>query len=123
MSVTDKLNEEIKSASGEISEQEAIKIFKTYAKGIKETISIARDNNKEDAAMEAEKELEIVNEFLPEELPPEEIEKVVARIIAENEISSMSGMGQVMSKAMSELQDKADGAIVKDIAIKLLKEQ
>lgn len=147
MSITDKLNEQIKTAMknkdslrlnvvrmlkakilnvnarGDVSDDEALKIFKTYAKGLKETISIARENNKEDAAVEAEKELTIVNEFLPEEMSEEEIEKVVSQIISENDLSGMSAMGQVMSKAMAELKNSADGTVVKNVAVKLLKEQ
>jgi uncharacterized protein YqeY len=147
MSITDKLNEQIKTAMkskdslrlnvvrmlkakilnvnarGDVSDDEALKIFKTYAKGLKETISIARENNKEDAAVEAEKELAIVDEFLPEEMSEEEIEKVVSQIISENDLSGMSAMGQVMSKAMAELKNSADGAVVKNVAVKLLKEQ
>jgi len=144
MAIIDQLNEDIKNsmksknsirlnvirmlkskilnvnARGDISESDAIKIFKTYAKGIKETLTIAKENSKTDAAQEALVELEIVNEFLPEEMPIEEVEKVVSRIITDNNLSEMSSMGQVMSAAMSELKDKADGKVVKDVAVKLL---
>lgn len=144
MSAIDELNEEIKSsmksrdsqrlsvvrmlkskimnvnARGEVSDDEAAKIFKTYAKGLKEAISLASQHGKEDVVTETSAELEIVKEFLPAELNPEKVEEIVKQVIVDNDLSGMGAMGQAMSKSMAALQGQADGNLVKEIASKLL---
>lgn len=141
--ITEKLNEEIKNAMksknevrlsvirmlknkilqvnarGEISEDEAIKLFKAYAKSLKETIDIAKQNGKTDVVNETEAELTIVKEFLPAELTLEQITMVVSHVV-EKIGKDKTKMGLIMKESMSALKGQADGNVVKDIVAKLL---
>jgi len=61
-------------------------------------------------------EIEILNEYLPEQLSDEEIRIVVSQAIAE----VGSQMGLVMKKVMAEVKGRADGNVVKDIVKAML---
>lgn len=62
-----------------------------------------------------EKELEILKEFLPQELSDEEISKVVEEAISETGASNIQEMGKVMALAMSKTGGRADGRKVSEI--------
>lgn len=143
MTIVEKINEEIKNAMraksekrlsvmrmlksklllvnarGEISDDEAIGIIGKYGKSLKETVVIMRQNNQEDAAKEAEAELVIVKEFLPEEITEEQIKAIVAKVIADTGATSMADMGKVM-KGVMPLVKGADGNVVKNAVNALL---
>ena len=107
------------NARGEISDEEATKIFKNYAKSLKETIEISRKNAKEEAAKEAEAELKIVSEFLPAEISAEQVEAIIQGVV--NEMGKdKTKFGLIMKESVKRLAGQADGSIVKDLVNKLL---
>ncbi len=108
------------NARGEIKDEEAQSIINKYAKNVKETIAISRQNGQEEAAKEAEAELAIVKEFLPEEMTAEQVKEIVKKVVAETGASSPADMGKVM-KAVMPLVKGADGNIVKDAVMSFLK--
>lgn len=62
---------------------------------------------------ESEKaEADILNEYLPEQLSEEEIQKVVNEVIAELGVSGPQAMGQVIGAVKGKLGNAADGATV-----------
>ena len=65
------------------------------------------------------KELEILNEFLPEPMSEEEVIKIVSNAINQSNAKSMKDMGKVMGIVMSKTNGKADGALIS----KLVKEK
>ncbi|MDR1113570.1 MAG: GatB/YqeY domain-containing protein [Candidatus Margulisbacteria bacterium] len=107
------------NARGEISEEEAVKLFRSYAKTLTETIDLAKKAGKNEIAAETEAELVIVKEFLPPELTAEQLTAAVQSVIAELG-KDKSKFGLLMKTAMTKLGGQADGAAVKDILNKLL---
>ena len=67
-----------------------------------------------------EAELEIVNQYLPEQLSDEEVRSVVKETIEEVGAESMQDMGSVMSNVMPKLQGRADGSQVNAMVRELL---
>ena len=65
-------------------------------------------------------EIAILEEYLPEQLSPEEVEEKVKAIIASLGASTMKDMGMVMKKAKEELGASADGKTINEVAKKLL---
>lgn len=143
MKAIEKLNEEIKScmksknevrlsvmrmlknkilqvnARGEVSEEEATKLFRAYSKQLQETIDVARQNNKVEMYTEAEAELAIVKEFLPAELSPEQIKATITAVV--NELGKdKTKFGLIMKESVKRLGGQADGAVVKNIVNELL---
>ena len=107
------------NARGEVTEEEGIKIIRSYAKSLNETIDIAKKTGKNEVAAETEAELIIVKEFLPPELSAEQIESIIQGVVAEIG-KDKTKFGLLMKTSMTKLGGQADGAVVKDILNKLL---
>ncbi|MCK4817437.1 GatB/YqeY domain-containing protein, partial [bacterium] len=76
---------------------------------------------REDLAIKEEQEIQILYEYLPRQLTPEEIEKILQEIISELSAESSEDMGNVMKVAMARMAGMAQGKEVSEIARKLLK--
>jgi len=104
----------------ELSDEEIIQILQRYAKQRKESIKQYTEAGREDLAQKEERELKIVQEFLPQQLSEEEIEKIVEEAISETRASSMKDMGKVMKVVMEKVKGRADGSLVSSIVKKKL---
>ncbi|MBK3333218.1 GatB/YqeY domain-containing protein [Persephonella atlantica] len=104
----------------ELTDEEIIQVLQRYAKQRKESIKQYREAGREDLAQKEEKELQIVQEFLPQPLSEEEIEKIVEEVIQETGASSMKDMGKVMKAVMEKVKGRADGSTVSSIVKKKL---
>ena len=65
--------------------------------------------NRPDLAEEAELEIVILQEFLPAQLTPEELERIARQVIDEVGASSISDMGSVMKVLIPRLEGRASG--------------
>ncbi|SNZ06252.1 hypothetical protein SAMN06265182_0614 [Persephonella hydrogeniphila] len=104
----------------ELSDEEIIDVLQRYAKQRKESIKQYREAGREDLAQKEEFELKVVQEFLPQPLSEEEIEKIVDETIAQLGASSMKDMGKVMKAVMEKVKGRADGSTVSGIVKKKL---
>ena len=99
----------------ELSDEEIIEVLQRYAKQRKESIKQYREAGREDLAQKEEFELGVVQEFLPQPLSQEELEKIIDETIAELGASSMKDMGRVMKAVLDKVKGRADGATVSAI--------
>ncbi len=106
----------------ELGEEEAMKILKSAAKKRKDAIDLYKKGGREELAEKEQQELDIINEFLPEQLSEEAIMEFVKSKVAETGAAGMSDMGKLMGVCMKELKDKADGSLVKQCVTNALKE-
>jgi uncharacterized protein YqeY len=79
-----------------------------------------RKGHREDMAAKEEAEVKIFSEYLPQQLAPAEIERVLKEIIAEVSASGPKDLGKVMKAAMGRLAGKVQGKEVNEIAKRLL---
>ena len=79
-----------------------------------------RKGHREDIATKEEGEVKILSTYLPQQLAPDEIEKVLKEIIAEVSASGPKDLGKVMKAAMGRLAGKVQGKEVNEIAKRLL---
>ncbi|MEJ2056086.1 MAG: GatB/YqeY domain-containing protein [Calditrichaceae bacterium] len=100
----------------EMTEEDVIGVLMNAAKKRKEAIDIYRSNNREDLAAKEERELALLQKYLPEQLSEEEIKEIIAKIIEQTNASSIKDLGKVMGAAMRELKGKADGQMIQSIA-------
>ena len=70
---------------------------------------------REEQAEKEEVELEILEEFMPEPLGEEDLERIVDDAIAENKATSMRDMGRVMADVMPQIAGRADGSAVSQL--------
>jgi len=109
-----------KGIETELSDEEVIEVLSKEAKKRKEAAEIYKKGGRDDLAEKEAKELEIIKKYLPEEMPIEEIEKIVKIAIEKTGIKEASGFGKVMAEVMKELKGKADASTISEIIKKEL---
>ena len=106
--------------SGELTDEDVIKLLQRLVKQRKESAAIFRDQNRPDLAETEEAQAAIIEEFLPVQMSDDELESTVGLIIETSEASGMKDMGKVMGMASKQLAGKADGKRISDIVKKKL---
>ncbi|WP_314381571.1 GatB/YqeY domain-containing protein [Segatella buccae] len=107
-------------ANDELDDAAALKIIQKLSKQGRETARTYTDNSRQDLADEELAQVAVMEEYLPKQLSPEEIEKAVKDIIAQTGATSMKDMGKVMGMAGKLLAGKADGKAISTIVKQLL---
>ena len=106
------LLEQTSGGSGELSEMDEIKLVQKLVKQRKDSASIFTEQGREDLASPELAQAAIIEQFLPEQLSEEEIEKVVVQVIEVTSATGMKDMGKVMGIVSRELGGQADGKTV-----------
>ena len=101
-----------KGANGELSDETAVKIMVKMVKQRKESAKIYEDNNRPELAENELAEAAVIEEYLPKQLSPEELEAELKAIIAETGASSAKEMGKVMGVATKRLAGRAEGKLI-----------
>lgn len=102
-------------ASGELSEEQELKLLQKLVKQRKDSAVIFEEQDRKDLAEPELAEAEVIAQFLPEALTEEEIEKVVIATIQNIGASGMKDMGKVMGMVSKELAGQADGKTISTI--------
>ena len=111
-------NEEINKKSP-LTDDEVLAIIKKQVKTRKDSMNEFAIYNRMDLADSLQKEIDILNEYLPEELSDEELEKIVKETITKVKAESIKQMGMVIKTISSEYGARCDMAKVS----KLVKEK
>ena len=107
--------------SGQLKEEDEIKLLQKLVKQRKDSLEIFRQQNRADLARKEEEEIEVIEKFLPQQLSTDELKAELIAIIAETGASSPADMGKVMGAATKKLGGKADGKTISGIVKELLK--
>jgi uncharacterized protein YqeY len=105
-----------KEARSLLEDQEVISVITSQIKQRRESIEQYRKAGREDLAQTEENELQILQGYMPEQVPEEEISNTLDEIIAELGAVSMKDMGKVMKAAMARLAGKAEGGAINAMA-------
>ena len=109
----------LKSAEKELqrplSEAEELQVLQRERKKRLEAAQAFRDAGREERASGEEAELAVLEEFMPEPLSEEELERIVDDAIAENKATSMQDMRRVMADVMPQIAGRADGPAVSQL--------
>lgn len=106
------LNYEFIAKQHKLNDQEEIVVVRKEAKKRKEAIDAYKKVGAEDRAQKEQKELEILQEFLPPEMSDEELEKIIVDAIAQTKASSIKDMGKVIGIVMGKTKGTVDGSRV-----------
>jgi uncharacterized protein len=98
-----------------LSEEEELQVLQRERKRRHEAAEAFRSGGREEQAAAEERELEILEEFMPEPLSEDEIEEIVDDVIAEVGATSMADLGRVMADVMPQIAGRADGSQVSQI--------
>ncbi|MEE9451294.1 MAG: GatB/YqeY domain-containing protein [Gammaproteobacteria bacterium] len=95
-----------------IDDQKLIGILSKLKKQRQESIGHFQQAKRNDLLEKEQFELEIINHYLPEQLPADEIEKTIQAALQETAASGIRDMGKVMAILNTKLQGRADMAKV-----------
>ena len=95
-----------------LTEDEELQVLQRERKKRIEAAEAFRGGGREEQAAKEDAELAVLEEFMPEPLTEEELERIVDDAIAENGATSMRDMGRVMKDIMPQIAGRADGAAV-----------
>ena len=119
MAISEIKKEEI-DKQADLNGENIISIIQKMIKQRKDSSNQFRSADRDELAEKEEREIKILTEFLPEQISEEEITEIVRETIIREGASSPQDMGKVMGSLKSNLQGKADMAVVSKVVKKSL---
>jgi uncharacterized protein len=98
-----------------LSDDEELQVLQRERKRRVEAAEAFRAGGREAQAESEERELAVLEEFMPAPLSEDEIEDIVDDAIAEVGATSMADLGRVMADVMPQIAGRADGSVVSQI--------
>ncbi|MFZ5515321.1 MAG: GatB/YqeY domain-containing protein [Candidatus Zhuqueibacterota bacterium] len=99
----------------ELAEEQEIAVLLSAAKKRNEAIEIYQSTDRTDLLEKEQRELSIIQQYLPAQMSDQEIENEIDAIIKSLGASGLSDLGKVMGEAMKRLKGKADGKKVQNL--------
>ena len=106
-------------ATGEVSDQDIVKIIQKLVKQRKESAQQYNDAGRPELAANEVAEMEAMEVYLPKQLSEAEVEAELVKIIAEVGATQPSEMGKVMGVATKRLAGLADGRVISTLVKKV----
>jgi len=97
---------------GELDDAEVLDVVRSATKQRREAIAFARQYDREDIAQQEERELAILETYLPEQLSTNDLIQRIDAVIQELGATSDKDLGRVMRILMPAVQGQADGTTV-----------
>ena len=98
-----------------LSEDEELQVLQRERKKRVEAFQAYEAAGREEQADKEDYELEVLEEFMPEPLSEEDLERIVDDAIAEVGATSMRDLGRVMADVMPQIAGRADGSAVSQL--------
>ena len=99
----------------EATDEVVLTIINKMIKQRKDSIEQFTKGGRDDLASKEKDQLEVIKQYLPEQLSEDKIREIVQAAVNSTQASSMQDMGKVMGAIKSELQGKADMGLVSQI--------
>ena len=98
-----------------LSDEEELQVLQRERKRRNEAAEPFRAGGREQQAEAEERELSVLEEYMPEPLSEDELEEIVDDAITENGATSMRDFGRVMADVMPQVSGRADGSVVSQL--------
>jgi uncharacterized protein YqeY len=98
-----------------LHEDEELQVLQRERKRRVESIEAFEAAGRDEQAEKEEAELDVLEEFMPEPLSEDELERIVDDAIAEVGATSMRDLGRVMADVMPQIAGRADGSAVSQL--------
>ena len=98
-----------------LHEDEELQVLQRERKRRVEAAEAFRGGGRAEQAEAEERELAVLEEFMPEPLAEDELEEIVDSAIAEVGATSMRDFGRVMADVMPQVSGRADGSAVSQL--------
>jgi uncharacterized protein YqeY len=103
-----------------LTEDQEVKMLQRLVKMRKDSAEIFTTQNRPDLAEPELAQIAVIEAFLPAQLSEEEVEAIIAKIIADTGASGIASMGKVMGLASAQIGGQAEGKLISGIVKKLL---
>jgi len=104
-----------KDTLNELDDEGVINVIAREIKQRKDVLPDYKKSGRQDLVDKINREIEIMQEYMPKQLTEEEINEIVLKVIAEVNAIGKNDIGRVMAKVMPLVKGKADGNVVKNI--------
>jgi hypothetical protein len=98
-----------------LSDEEELQVLQRERKRRVEAAEAFRAGGRDEQAESEERELAVLEEFMPAPLSEDELVDIVDDVIAEVGATSMADLGRVMADVMPQIAGRADGSVVSQI--------
>jgi uncharacterized protein YqeY len=98
-----------------LSDDEELQVLQRERKRRVEAAEAFRTGEREEQAEKEERELAVLEEFMPSPLSEEELEDIIDDVIAEVGATSLRQLGRVMADVMPQVAGRADGSTVSQL--------
>jgi len=103
-----------------LEDEGVIQVLTQGAKQRRDSIASFQNAGRTDLVDKEEKELVIIQEYLPKQLGEDELEKLVRTAVEETGATAPKDMGMVMKAVMPNIRGQADGKRINAMVRKLL---
>ncbi len=100
----------------DLTDDDVMAVLVKQAKGRRESIEAFQAGGRDDLAEKEQRDLAVIERYLPELLGEDEIRNVIREIISAEEFSGLADIGRLMKGAMTRLKGQADGKLVNRLA-------
>ena len=104
----------------EVDDNKIIEIIAKEVKTKKDALNDFVKGGRNDLVEQTNKEIEILQKYLPKQLSREELKDILTKIIDKLGATSIKDMGNVMKEAKAEIGAGADGRTINEIVKELL---
>lgn len=104
----------------ELSDTDILSVLQKQVKQRQESLSIYKDNGREDLANKEQFEIDIISQFLPTPLTEDELKEIVSQVVTELQATSIKDMGKVMNEVKTRTAGKAEPSIISVLVKKVL---
>lgn len=108
-------NREIELRPQPINEDEVMGVIRKLVKQRKESIDQYQAANRQDLVDQESAELKILETYLPSQMGRDQVEKLVAEVIASLSAKSIKDMGPVMKEVIARAKGSADNKMVSEV--------
>ncbi|MCQ2979094.1 MAG: GatB/YqeY domain-containing protein [Clostridia bacterium] len=104
-----------KNIGKEVTDEVIIEIVSKELKKRKDSLGDFEKSGRDDLIADLNKEIEILQKYLPEQLSEEELNKIIDEAIKEVNAESIKQMGQVMKLVTPKVVGRADNKLVSEL--------
>ena len=104
----------------ELGDDEIVDLIAKQLKQTRDSRDEFAKAGREDLVEKADAEIEILKEYLPQQLSEEELNKIVISTISEVGATSMKDMKKIMTSIMPKVKGRADGKLINELVKKNL---
>jgi len=96
-----------------MTDEDVLSVIKKQVKTHRESVEMFKKGDRQDLVAEEEKQIGVLQKYLPVQISPEEVRKMVVTIL--QSIPDKSNFGLVMKEVMGKMGGKAEGGVVSGI--------